>query len=159
MAWPARGTALPGVTTAGHVADLTGQGDLSRLESSGQLTMADLLVTASDAIRDQLVSDGVDPSLLTNEEAYQRCVAFHFLAMLVLRNLLPMPEGLEPPRNPEGQADPYAWSDVYYLRVRPLLSSGDQPRRSGEAIPRVANLHRKPLLGRSSFWDDTLRRR
>lgn len=159
MGWPSKGTALPGITTIANVVDLTGQTDLANLEVDGELSIADLLVTASDTIRRQLVGDGIDPSLLTNEDDYKDAVAWHMLARLVIRGLLPVPDGQEYPRNTEGQADPYAWSDVYYKRIRPELSSGDEPGRSGRSIPRVANVNRYPRFGSRDFYDDLNRRR
>lgn len=134
-----RGTAL--VLTRARVVQLTGVQDLANLEADGELTLTDLLVTASDAIYDQLDGDGVDPTKLTNETRYERAVAWHFLALLVIGGYLSLPAGMEAPRNEQGQADPYAWSDPHYKRVQPQLSEGDGPPRAGSHVPRVRNVN------------------
>lgn len=152
-----RGTPL--VSDIAAVVVLTGQQDLANLETGSELTVADLLTSASDAIYDQLEGDGVDPTLLTNQEVYERAVAWFFLATLVMQAYIPLPEGLEPPKNEQGQADAYAWSDSYYNRVRPKLSSGDSPRTAGEVVPQIANTTRKPRFGRNEFWSERMRRR
>ena len=139
-----RGVAL--VANIAAVVALTSEQDLSNLEAGSELTVANLLVTASDAIFDQLRADNVDPTLLTNEEVYERAVAWHALAILVIRKYIPLPEGLEPPKNDLGHADPYTWSDIYYSRVRPELSTGDEPSRAGQVVPRIANIRINPII-------------
>lgn len=134
-----RGTAL--VLTKARLVQLTGIQDLANLETDGELTLTDLLVTASDAIYDQLDGDGIDPTLLTNQTVYERAVAWHFLALLVIGGYVQLPGGLEPPRNEQGQADPYAWSDPHYKRVQPQVSTGDAPTRAGTAVPKVRNIN------------------
>lgn len=143
-----RGTAL--VLTKARLVQLTGVQHLANLEASGELTLTDLLVTASDAIYDQLEGDGSDPTLLTNQTAYERAVAWHFLALVVISGQLRVP-GLEPPKNEKGQTDPYAWSDPHYRRVKPQFSSGDAPRHASEGIPAVGHIDERPL---SWFSDD-----
>ena len=76
-----RGTAL--VATIAAVVDLTGVQDLSNLEADSELTVANLLVSASDAIYDQIEASVIDPTTLTNEEVYERAVASHAIALLV----------------------------------------------------------------------------
>ena len=144
MAAMARGVALVANTAA--VAALTGTQDLVNLETGGEITIASLLIAASDAIFDQLAADGVDGTLLSNAEVFERAVAWHLVAMLTIGGYLAQPEGLEPPKNELGQADPYAWSDPYYNRVRPELTSGDEAARAGQVVPRVGNLRRNPIL-------------
>lgn len=134
-----RGTAL--VLTRARVVQLTGVQDLANLEADAELALTDLLVSASDAIYDQLDGDGIDPTKLSNEEVYERAVAWHFLALLAIGGYMPVPANLEPPRNAEGQADPFAWSDPHYKRVQPRLSEGDTPARAGLPIPRVRNVN------------------
>ena len=65
-----RGHAL--VPSVVRVVQLTGAQDLKNLEASGELNLADLLVTASDAIFDRLVADGLDPRVLANAEKIQK---------------------------------------------------------------------------------------
>lgn len=142
-----RGTAL--VSTVARVVQLTGRQDLAELEADGELTLTDLLVTASDAIYDQLEADGIDPTKLTNAEVYERAVAWHFLAILVIGGYLDLQEGQDPPKNEQGQADAYAWSDPYYLRVRPSLSEGDA-NVGGGVVPRVGNLRQRSAFDSSA---------
>jgi hypothetical protein len=142
-----RGVAL--VANIAAVVALTGEQDLANLEADSELTVATLLVSASDAIFDQLQADDVDPTLLSNQVVYERAVAWHFLAILVIRKYLPLPEGLEPPKNEIGHADPYTWSDPFYSRVRPLLTTGDEPSRAGQVVPRVGNLRPNPIINRN----------
>lgn len=134
-----RGTAL--VASVARVVQLTGVQGLPNLETDGELTVTDLLVTASDAIYDQLASEGVDPTDLANSEVYERAVAWHFLAILVINGYLPLPAGLEAPKNEKGQADPYAWSDPHRDRVGPILASTNSPTRSGTLYPKVTNVN------------------
>ena len=134
-----RGTAL--VLTTAHAARLTGHRNLASVETDGAPSLADLLVTASDAIYDQLDGDGVDPTKLINQTVYERAVAWHFVATLVIGGYLPLPDGIDPPKNEQGSADPYAWSDPHYKRVQPQLSSGDGPVKAGVVVPRVLNIN------------------
>lgn len=134
-----RGVAL--VDNVGRVMVLTGRQGLANLEADGETSLPDLLISASDAIYDQLSGDNVDPTDLANAEVYERAVAWHFLALLVAHALVPLPEGLEPPKNEKGQLDPFAWSDPHYSRVQPLLASANSPARAGTLIPKVRNVN------------------
>ena len=139
-----RGTAL--VLTVARVTQLTGVQKLANLEVGSGITLTDLLVTASDAIYDQLERDGESPDEITNQTVFEKAVAWHFLALLVIGNYLPLPEGLEPPKAPEGQADPYAWSDVYLRRVRATYPAGtDAGPAAGEQFGSVKNYTSLPL--------------
>lgn len=138
MAAMTRGTAL--VANIAAVAALTGQADLAALEDDSELTVATLLIAASDAIYDQLKGDGIDPTDLDNAEVFERAVAWHFLATLSKLGMLST--GLPAP------LDPYEWSDPYYRRVSAQLTTGDEARRPNEGLPVVANLH-----GRKGFFD------
>lgn len=139
-----RGTAL--VTTKARVVQLTGKQNLDNLTTSLELSLPDLLVTASDAIFDQLESDGHEPGDLENETAYERAVAWHFLALLVIGGYLECPAGLNPPQNEKGQASAYAWSDPYYEKVRPRFASSDSPSTAPTGIPGVSNLTDEPFF-------------
>ena len=149
-----RGTAL--VATIADVVTLTGVQDLANLETGGELTVASLLVSASDAIYDQLESDGVDPTILTNEEVFERAVAWHACALLVVTGQLGLPDGVSPPQNEAGQADPFAWSDPYYMRVKAKQASAQDARRPSEALPAIGNLRRQPLFSPQPYvWKPT----
>jgi hypothetical protein len=143
-----RGTAL--VATALRVTQLTGIQFLANLEAGAGITLTDLLTTASDAIYDQLDREGESPADLDNEEVYEKAVAWHFLAILVLGGYIKLPPGLDPPKNTDGQADPYAWSDVHLRRVRPSYpTSADQnpTAAAGERFGSVGNVSSTPLYG------------
>jgi len=154
MASFVRGTAL--VTSIASVAGLTGRSDLASLEDDAELTIATILIAASDAIYDQLVAEGIDASAITNAEVYERCVAWHLLALLVIGNHWLLPDGLQPPQNELGQADPYAWSDPHCNRVKPTLPTVDG--LNALASPRIGNLNKKPTLGANKYYDDTMDR-
>lgn len=125
-----RGTAL--VTTVARVVQLTGQQDLANLESSGQLTVTDLLVTASDTIYDRLEGDGVDPTLLTNETAYERAVAWELLSSLFALGYIG-----EDPQSDFERAQ--ASVERHYAMVKPKTSAADAGRRANEAVPVLGN--------------------
>lgn len=130
-----RGTAL--VANIAAMRQLTGLVDLANLESDAELSVANVLTTASDAIYDQLEADGHDPTLISNETVFERAVAWHAAALLVLAGTLEPPEGREFPN------DPYAWSDPFYERVRAKLSTGDRAAKPHEAKPSLLNFERK----------------
>jgi len=125
-----RGTPL--VANVAAVVQLTGQQNLANLEADSELTLTDLLTTASDAIYDQLEQHGIDPTALTNEEVYEEAVTWNFLARLAILGYLPVPESKAPPDSP------YDWSDPYFKRSRPKTSS-DDPRTATEGLPVVGN--------------------
>jgi hypothetical protein len=135
-----RGRAL--VLSVARVVQLTGAQDLKNLEASGELDLADLLVTASDAIFDRLVADGLDPRALANADVYERAVAFQFLGLLAAQAYL---DGHE---TAQAVADRhFALSDRYYEQVRPRLSNGDEPRTATEGVPAVLNPSSGPFFG------------
>lgn len=126
-----RGTAL--VATVARVVQLTGRQDLANLEADGELTLTDLLVTASDAVYDHIDAGPNDPTLLTNEEVYERAVAWYFYATLVLNNYLAPPEGREAP------TDAWEWARPHFEAVRGKTTAEDAGRHSGEGVPSIAN--------------------
>lgn len=79
---------VPLVPTVARLVQLTGAQDLKNLEASGELKLADLLVTASDAVFDRLLADGIDPATLVAPEVYERAVAFMFLGILAAQSYL-----------------------------------------------------------------------
>jgi len=130
-----RGTAL--VATVARVVQLTGRQDLANLETDGELTLTDVLVTASDAIFDQLEANGVDPTALTNQLIYESAVAHHFHALLVLQNYIDPPAGRDAPEHA------YQWSDPYLERRKPQYApTGDEARNAAEGVIAVANFYK-----------------
>ena len=87
--------------------------------------------------------DGYDPTLLANAEVFERAVAWHFLAILAKLSKIGLPADLATP------LDPYDWSDPYYTRVKPKVTTidGEESRRPNEGIPIVANRTQRPRFG------------
>lgn len=119
----------PLVPSVSRVVQLTGRTDLKNLEASGELALADLLLSASNTIHDKLQARGVRPERVTNPEVYENAVAWQFLGVLAEAGSLgdEQPEPL------------FARSDRYFEDVRPLLDQGDAPRNATEGVPEVAN--------------------
>jgi hypothetical protein len=142
-----RGTPL--VTTVARVVAITGVQGIPNLETGagGALTATDLLLVASDAIYDELVNDGHTPEDLTNSTSYESAVAWQFVARLVIGGYIPQPVGQAPPANEQGQADPFAWSDPYYSRVKPKYAPGEPQGRVREGVPVLKNVSTRPLFG------------
>ncbi len=140
-----RGTPL--VATLAAAVKLAPALTLTLLQATAELSLPDLLLSSSDAIYDQLVADGHTPEDLTNSTAYESAVAWHFLARLVLVGLHPLPPSLETPKDSEGRPSPYAWSDPYYLRVKPRYADGVAQGRVQEGVPVAKNISRTALFG------------
>lgn len=134
-----RGRAL--VPSVARVVQLTGAQDLGNLEASGELSLADLLVTASDAVFDRLVADGLDPAGLVNAEVYERAVAYQFLGILAAQAYL---AGREPAQEVADRQ--FALADRAYEQVRPRLTRGDDPRTATEGLPVVLNPSPRPFF-------------
>lgn len=144
----ARNTAL--LTTAAEVVDLTGQQDLGNLETDGEFSVSDLLLSAHKWVFDRLDGRlGVDPTLLTNEVRLERAVALKFLELLVANGYLA--EG-DPERRDYFGAQAVDEVDNF----RPALSSGDEARVAGEAIPVVLNLRRRGFFDQSGGTSGTV---
>lgn len=129
-----RGTAL--VATLRKVAQLTGQAGLDALETS-ELVLADLLVSASDAVYDRLKGDGIDPALLTTSAAFEKVAAWTFLAILATTGHVRTPE--EDPETTSARF--YALADKFYKEAPVDLSSGDEPTHAGGGVPSVGNMY------------------
>lgn len=133
MSW-SKGTPL--VATVAELRQLTGVTDLANLEGDSELTLTNVLTTASDQLFVYLEDQGVNPTLLQNSADFKHAVAAHAIAMLTkARHLLP----------PEGQLaplDPFAWSEPLLKRVRPKLADNSVPQ-IGMARPRTRNLGRR----------------
>ncbi len=126
-----RGTAL--VPDVARVAQLTGATDLSNLESTGELRLADLLVSASDAIYDRLLVEGVVPHA-ADPRRFERAVAFQFLGLLAAQGHV----------FGEGETSEIATlrflelSERYYDQVRDQRDDAGSLRRVG--VPQVRNV-------------------
>ncbi len=117
----------PLVPSVERVVQLTGRTDLKNLEASGELALADLLLSASNTIHDRLERRGVPPARIRNPEVYERAVAWQFLAVLAESGSLG-----------EEQAEPlFARSDRYFEDVLPILEP-DEPVVT-DGVPEVAN--------------------
>lgn len=133
----ARGTAL--VTTLAEVMDLTSVQDLGALVTS-DFVAANQLVSASDTIYDRLVRDGIDPTTLTNAEAYKRAVAWVLIGRLYLAGpYVALSQDALPPREWIGLYREFAFAKADYDAVRPLTSVDNTPRHAGEARPVAVN--------------------
>lgn len=140
-----RGTPL--VATVASAEAIVGEQFLRSIEASSgtdPLSLADTLLAASDAIYDQVDAlvraSGAQVSDVTNAEIYQRAVAWHFLALVVMRGWCPAPKGRDAPSHP------FEWSDPFLERVRPRLA-GARAAEVLPATPRVANTTRFSLFG------------
>lgn len=122
----------PLVSTLARVVQLTGATDLRNLEAQGELSLEDLLVSASDAVLDRAAADGVEG---LPPELFERAVAFQFLGLLAAQGYLAGDDGTE------GATQRFlALSDRYYAHVhaRREHDQAGQVRRLG--VPRVRNL-------------------
>lgn len=145
----ARGTPL--VATIAAVVKLTGQQSLDQIVNlSSELTMTDLLTTASDVIYDKIEQAGIDPTLLTNQQVYERAVAWHFLSILAESGALNT--GGE---GPTETADRYELKSArYFAEVLPKSSADDVSRMGSESIPRIGNIHKNSRMSPNKFFDD-----
>lgn len=132
-----RGTPL--VATIARVVQLTGQQNLTNLQTGSDPTVVtDLLVTASDTIFDRLEGDGIDPTQLTNETAFERAVAWEMLSSLYANAYLVTENETATEAFDRGQAQ----VDRHYGMVRPKTTDANDPRRANESRPRLANFDR-----------------
>ena len=117
----------PLVPSVERVVQLTTRTDLKNLEASGELNLADVLVSASNAIHDALEKRGYAPERITNPEIYERAVAWHFLAVLAESGALG-----------DEQAEPlFARSEKFMNDVSPVVAQSETP--AGEGVPEVLN--------------------
>lgn len=117
----------PLVPSVERVVQLTGRTDLRNLEASGELNLADLLLSASNTIYDRIqYVHKLAPERIRNPEVYENAVAWQFLAVLAEARSL----------GPE-VAEPLQASVDRYFKVEPILEP-DEPM-STEGLPQVAN--------------------
>lgn len=140
-----RSTAL--LSTAGEVVDLTGVQDLANLEAGSEFSVADTLLRAHEWVYDMVEQrlGASAPAKITNETRLERAVAARFLELLHVTGYLG--DG-DPDQRDYWQREARDEVDRY----RPELSSGDEPRRAGEAIPLVGNYERGLEYDRNPGW-------
>lgn len=119
---------FPLVPSVARVVQLAGRTDLKNLEASGELELADLLLSASNTIYDKFQKERrVPPERIRNPEVYERAVAWQFLAVLAESGALG-----------EEQSEPlFARSDLYYHEVEPILEPDEAVAIEG--VPEVMN--------------------
>jgi len=118
-----------------RVVQLTGRTDLRNLEASGELSLEDLLRSASATVYDKLQARGVRPEDVVNAEVYENAVAWQFLGVLAEST------GTEDP------AALFARAEHYFEDVRARMAGGDEPRTATEGIPAVQNPSGHPFRG------------
>ena len=124
---------FPLVSSVARIVQLTTRTDLKNLEASGELNLADALLSASNTIYERLRGKGVTPERLMNPEAYENAVAWQFLGVLAEAGSL----GAEQP------APLFAQSDRYFADVLPIVEP-DEPV-SIEGVPEVLNQSDPPF--------------
>lgn len=139
------------ISTAADVARLTGVQRVQEAFVDGDTTVDLFLLEASRWVFERLRGAGVDPTKLTNEARLERAVAFYALGMLAEAGHLSPGEGTTPAE----------LADRYHERAkeavdhfRPILTSGDEPRRASEAIPAVGHMDGRGLVFGGGVYDD-----
>ena len=123
----------PLVPSVERVVQLTGRTDLRNLEASGELALADLLLSASNTIYDRIQHvHKIAPERLKNPEVYENAVAWQFLAVLAEAGSLG-----------DELAEPLHASVDRYFKVDPILVP-DEPVAT-EGLPEVANATDPPF--------------
>lgn len=117
----------PLVPSVERVVELTGRTNLRNLEASGELALADLLLSASNTIYERLRGKHVPPERVKNPEAYENAVVWQFLGVLAEAGSL----------GDEQAAPLFAQSDRYFVDVLPILEP-DEPVAI-EGVPEVMN--------------------
>ena len=139
MASMTRGTAL--VPTVAGVVALTAHQGLANIPEAAEVTLTDVLVSASDAVYDKIQGQGVDPTTLTNAEVYERCVAWHFLSILAETGVF---------GDDENDGARYmARAEAYCESVVPLTSESTVAAN----LPQMGNMHKTPLFAKNKFYD------
>ena len=128
------GKLVPDVAT---ITKLTGVPLLGNLEIQGDLTLDDVLVTANDWVHDKLEGKG-DPTKLTNEDRYERAVAWYFLSVLARTDSVD---------EPETEMSFLEIAKEEFNEIRSQFSDSDDARKGNEGIPRVGNMSTSPLFG------------
>lgn len=126
--------ATPLLSTAGEVVDLTGVQDLANLEADSEFSVADTLLRAHEWVFDMVEQQlgATAPALITNQTRLERAVAARFLEVLYANGYLAGGDS--------DQRDYWAaQAKDEVTRFRPQLSTGDEPRQTGEGVPVVGN--------------------
>lgn len=127
---------VPLIPTLERFVELAPFADLRNLEASGELSLEEVLRSASATVYDKVKAGGVRPEHVTNPEIYEGAVVSQFLGLLAEAGYL-------------GDQDPQAHFDRAddALRVRPELNEGDAPRVTTEGVPAVENPSEMPFRG------------
>lgn len=147
-----RGTPL--VADIAAVVVLTGQQGLAAIPVASELTMTDLLTSASDFIYDKLDHAGIDPTVLSNQTVYERAVAWHFLSLLAENGDLTV--GGETATESAGRYQ--RRSDDMFASVQPKSTATDMPNVGDTFLPRIGNVTKKSQVTADKFYDDIARR-
>ena len=127
---------VPLVPTLERFVQLVPLADLRNLEASGELSMEELLRSASAAIYDKVRARGIPPERVVNAEIYERAVAEQLLGVLAEAGYLG-----------DVDAEVHFARAEEYLAVHPDLAEGDSPRVTDEGIPAVQNPTDPPFMG------------
>ena len=116
--------------TGAQVVDVAGVPSLANLAASAELTLNTFTLNAHRWVYSRLESNGIDPSLLTNESRLHDAIAFEVVARAASAGQI---------RGVDG--------DYFHRRAaeivdkfRPVYASADTPRRSSEGIPVVGHV-------------------
>lgn len=137
------------LTTAGQVVDLTGAQDLANLEADSEFSVADTLLEAHRWVYDRLKRRYGSTNLadLSNQTELHRAVAARFLEVVAASGHWGDAEG----RDYWGAQ---AREEVDGFAGEFATAGTDEPRRSDEGIPAVANFD-----GESAYPSSGRRRR
>lgn len=128
--------------TGAQIVEHTGVTDLASLATDSELVLDTFALHAHRAIYRRLEGNGIDPTLLTNEDRLKDAVAFEACKRLALAGHLN--------RNP---ADFSAEVDATIASFRPVYASADSPRNAGEGIPVVGHLDSGPTFSGDLGFD------
>lgn len=127
---------VPLVPTLERFVQLVPLADLRNLEASGELSMEELLRSASATIYDKVRARGIPPERVVNPEIYERAVAEQLLGVLAEAGYLG-----------DLDAEAHFVRAEEYLEVRAELAEWDSPRVTDEGIPAVQNPTDPPFMG------------
>ena len=140
-----RGVSL--IASLREVSQLTGQ--VTRGLESPDLSLSDLLVSASDIVYDRLEGDGVDPTALESAP-FKKVVAYTFLAMLAASGLLRTAA-----EDPESVSARYlAMADRFYDQAPTRTTGANDARRADEGLPALSNFEGGWVFHGGANWRD-----
>ena len=127
---------VPLIPTLERFVQLVPLADLRNLEASGELSLEELLRSASATVYDMVRAGGVPPELVLNPQIYEKAVASQVLGLLAEAGHLG-----------DQDAQVHFARVEQHLAVHPELAEGDAPRVTVEGIPAVQNPSDPPFLG------------